>query len=319
MMTSLLQQNEKWPDSSDDIQGGFNMRIFLTGATGFIGATVVPELIKAGHHVIGMTRSDAGAQALIDAGVEVHRGTLEEPESLRSGAAKADAVIHTAFDHDFTRFVENCEKDKRAIAALGSALAGSDRPLVITSGTGMGSGEHGEPATEDVFNTSHPNPRIASELAGNALLEAGINVSVVRLPQVHNPYKQGLITPLVAIAREKGVSAYVGEGRNRWPAAHVSDVAVLYRLAVEKGERGARYHAVAEEGVSSREIAEALGRGLKLPAVSISPDEAAAHFGWMGMFVGLDMPASSAWTRAQLDWHPSGPTLIADLDEGRFF
>ncbi|MFM0613826.1 SDR family oxidoreductase [Paraburkholderia nemoris] len=294
------------------------MRIFLTGATGFIGAAIVPELINAGHHVIGMTRSDAGAQALIDAGAEVHRGTLEDAESLRSGAATADAVIHTAFDHDFSRFVENCEKDKRAIAALGSALAGSDRPLIITSGTGMGSGEHGQLATEDVFNVSHPNPRIASEVAGNALLEAGVNVSVVRLPQVHNPFKQGLISPLVAIAREKGVSAFVGEGRNRWPVGHLSDVARLYRLAVEKRQQGARYHAVGEEGISSREIAEALGRGLKLPVVSISPDEAASHFGWMAMFVGLDMPASSVQTQARLDWHPTGPTLIADLNEAQY-
>ncbi|CAE6709477.1 SDR family oxidoreductase [Paraburkholderia aspalathi] len=294
------------------------MRIFLTGATGFIGAAIVPELINAGHHVIGMTRSDAGAQALIDAGAEVHRGTLEDPKSLRSGAAKADAVIHTAFDHDFSRFVENCEKDKRAIAALGSVLAGSDRPLIITSGTGMGSGEHGQLATEDVFNVSHPNPRIASEVAGNALLEAGVNVSVVRLPQVHNPFKQGLISPLVAIAREKGVSAFVGEGRNRWPAGHLSDVTRLYRLAVEKRQQGARYHAVGEEGISSREIAEALGRGLNLPVVSISPDEAASHFGWMAMFVGLDMPASSVQTQARLDWHPTGPTLIADLNEARY-
>ncbi|CAE6871843.1 hypothetical protein R75465_08330 [Paraburkholderia aspalathi] len=283
-----------------------------------VGAAIVPELINAGHHVIGMTRSDAGAQALIDAGAEVHRGTLEDPESLRSGAAKADAVIHTAFDHDFSRFVENCEKDKRAIAALGSVLAGSDRPLIITSGTGMGSGEHGQLATEDVFNVSHPNPRIASEVAGNALLEAGINVSVVRLPQVHNPFKQGLISPLVAIAREKGVSAFVGEGRNRWPAGHLSDVARLYRLAVEKRQQEARYHAVGEEGISSREIAEALGRGLNLPVVSISPDEAASHFGWMAMFVGLDMPASSVQTQARLDWHPTGPTLIADLNEARY-
>jgi nucleoside-diphosphate-sugar epimerase len=294
------------------------MRIFLTGATGFIGSALVPELIKAGHQVLGMTRSDAGAQALIDAGAEVHRGTLEDLASLRSGAENADGVIHTAFDHDFSRFVENCEKDKRAIAALGSALAGSDRPLIITSGTGMGSGEHGEPATEDVFNTGHPNPRIASELAGNELLDAGINVSVVRLPQVHNPFRQGLITPLVAITREKGVSAYVGEGRNRWPAGHLSDVSLLYRLAVEKRERGARYHAVGEEGVSSREIAEALGRGLNLPAVSITPEQAAAHFGWMAMFVGLDMPASSAQTQARLGWHPTGPTLIADLNEARY-
>jgi len=281
------------------------MRIFLTGATGFIGSALVPELIQAGHHVIGMTRSDDGARALDAAGVEVHRGTLEDPESLRSGAAKADGVIHTAFDHDFSRFVENCEKDKRAIAALGAALAGSDRPLIITSGTGMGSGQHGEPATEDVFDTSHPNPRIASELAGNALLEAGINVSVVRLPQVHNPFRQGLISPLIEFAREKGAVAYVGEGRNRWPAGHLSDVVRLV-------------HAVGEEGVSSRDIAEALGRGLNLPVVSIAPEDAAAHYGWMAMFVGLDMPASSAHTQARLNWHPTGPTLIADLNEARY-
>ncbi|MDE2290092.1 MAG: SDR family oxidoreductase [Burkholderiales bacterium] len=294
------------------------MRIFLTGATGFIGSTLVPELIAAGHQVLGMARSEAGAQALIDAGAEVHRGTLEDPESLRRGAAQADGVIHTAFDHDFSKFVDNCEKDKRAIAALGAALAGSDRPLVITSGTGMGSGEHGEPASEDVFNPNHPNPRAASELAGQALLEDGINVSVVRLPQVHNVFRQGLITPLVGIARDKGVVAYVGDGDNRWPAGHVVDAARLYRLAIEAREPGARYHAVGEEGVRSREIAEALGRGLGLPVVSIAPEEAPAHFGWMAMFVGLDMPASSALTQARLGWRPSGPTLIADLDEGRF-
>ncbi|PAK14146.1 SDR family oxidoreductase [Burkholderia ubonensis] len=294
------------------------MRIFLTGATGFIGSALVPELIDAGHQVVGVSRSDAGAQALLDAGAEVHRGTLEDPESLRAGAAKADGVIHTAFDHDFSRFVENCEKDKRVIAALGAALAGSDRPLIITSGTGVGSGKHGEPATEDVFNPSHPNPRIASELAGNALLDAGVNVSVVRLPQVHNPFRQGLVSPLIAIAREKGFVAYVGDGRNRWPAGHLSDAVRLYRLAVEAGERGARYHAVGEEGVSSREIAEALGRGLKLPVASIAPEEAQAYFGWLALFAGLDMPASSALTQARLNWHPTGPTLIADLDEARY-
>jgi nucleoside-diphosphate-sugar epimerase len=294
------------------------MRIFLTGATGFIGSALVPELIGAGHQVIGATRSDAGAQALQKAGAQVHYGTLEDPATLSSGAANADAVIHTAFDHDFSRFVENCEKDKRVIAALGAALAGSDRPLIITSGTGMGTPAPGQAATEDVCNTQHPNPRVASEIAGNALLEAGINVSVMRLPQVHNPYRQGLVSPLVAIAREKGVSAYVGDGSNRWPAGHLSDVVRLYRLVVEKGQPGARYHAVGEEGVSSREIAEALGRGLKLPAVSIAAEEANAHFGWMGMFVGLDMPASSALTQARLGWRPTGPTLIADLNEARF-
>lgn len=294
------------------------MRIFLTGATGFIGFPLVSELIGAGHQVLGLTRSDAGAQALTDAGAQVHRGTLEDPDSLRRGAEQADAVIHTAFDHDFSNFVENCEKDRRAIAALGAALAGSDRPLLITSGTGMGGGKPGQPASEDVFDASHPNPRSASEVAGHALLDAGVNVSVMRLPQVHNPLKQGLITPLVQIIRDKGVSAYVGDGQNRWPAGHLSDVVRLYRLAIEAGKPGARYHAVGEEGVTSRAIAEALGRGLKLPVVSIAPEEAGAHFGWMAMFVGLDMPASSALTQARLGWKPTGPTLIADLDEARY-
>jgi nucleoside-diphosphate-sugar epimerase len=294
------------------------MRIFLTGATGFIGSALVPELIQAGHQVTGMTRSEAGAQALREAGAEPHHGTLEDVESLKRGAAKADAVIHLAFDHDFSRFVENCEKDKRAIAALGSVLTGSDRPLLITSGTGVGIGEHGELAREDVFNTTHPNPRIGSEIAGNTLLDAGVNVSVMRLPQVHDTRKQGLISVLVAIAREKGAVAYVGEGRNRWPAGHLSDVVRLYRLAIEKAERGARYHAVGEEGVSSRDIAESLGRGLKLPVVSIAPEQAQAHFGWMAMFVGMDMPASSALTQARLGWRPTGPSLISDLDQGRY-
>ncbi|WP_137934595.1 SDR family oxidoreductase [Mesorhizobium comanense] len=294
------------------------MRIFLTGATGFIGSAIVPELLQAGHQVIGVTRSDEGAKALEAAGAEVYRGTLEDPRGLRDGAAEADAVIHTAFDHDFSRFVQNCEKDSRVIAALGEALAGSDRPLVITSGVGMGSPGHGELAVEDVFNPDHPNPRIASELAGNALLDAGINVSVVRLPQVHNPVKQGLISPLIEIARQKGVSAYVGEGRNRYSAGHVSDAARLYRLAVEKRQPGARYHAVGEEGVEVRAIAEALGRGLKLPAVSIAPDEAAEHFGWMAMFAPMDLPASSALTQQRLGWRPTGQTLIADLDAMRY-
>lgn len=294
------------------------MRIFVTGATGFIGSALVPELIEAGHRVIGMTRSDAGAQKLTAAGADVHLGTLEDTESLRAGAADADAVIHLAFDHDFSNFVANCEKDKRAIAALGSALAGSDRPLLITSGTGVGSPGNGEPAREDVFNTGHPNPRLASELAGNALLEAGVNVSVMRLPQVHNPFRQGLITPLIQIARDKGVCAYVEDGRNRWPAGHLSDVVRLYRLAIEKGERGARYHAVGEEGVSAREIAEALARGLKVPVMSITREQAPGYFGWMAIFAALDMPASSAQTRARLGWHPTGPTLLADLDDARY-
>jgi nucleoside-diphosphate-sugar epimerase len=295
------------------------MRVFVTGATGFIGSAIVPDLINAGHQVLGLTRSDAGARSLIAAGAEVHRGDLEDLESLRSGAAKSDGVIHTAFDHDFSKFVANCEKDRRAIEALGAGLAGSDRPLIITSGTGMGNAAPGQPGTEEIFNSSHPNPRVASELAGAAVLAMGANVSVVRLPQVHDTVKQGLITPAVALAHEKGVSAYVGDGLNRWPAAHVLDVARLYRLALEKREAGARYHAVAEEGIPVRDIAEVIGRGLKVPVVALSPEEAAGHFGWLAAFAGMDVPASSAQTRERLGWHPTGPRLITDLEQMRYF
>jgi nucleoside-diphosphate-sugar epimerase len=299
------------------------MRVFLTGATGFIGSAIVPELINAGHRVLGLTRSDAGAQSLIAAGAEVHRGNLEDLETLRSGAAKSDGVIHCAFDHsafgnDFSKFAEVCEKDSRAIEALGDALRGSDRPLLITSGTGMGNAAPGQPATEDHFDPNHPNPRKGSEVAGAAVAERGVNVSVVRLPQVHDTVKQGLITYAVQVAREKGASAYIGEGLNRWPAAHVLDVAHLYRLAIEKREPGSRYNAVAEEGVSMREIAEVIGRGLKVPVVSVSQEEAPAHFGWLAMFAGFDMPASSAQTRQRLGWHPTGPGLIADLEQMRW-
>jgi nucleoside-diphosphate-sugar epimerase len=290
------------------------MRIFVTGATGFIGSALVPELIQAGYQVLGLTRSEAGAQSLVAAGAEPHRGDLEDLESLRSGAANSDGVIHTAFNHDFSKFVENCEMDRRAIEAMGDVLAGSNRPLVITSGTGMGTMVPGQPATEDNFNPNHPNPRKASEEAGAALLDRGVNVSVMRLPQVHDPVKQGLITWAVNLAREKRVSAYVGDGLNRWPAVHVLDAARLYRLALEKHEAGSRYHAVAEEGVAVRDIAEVVGRGLKVPVVSLSPEEAPAHFGWLAAFVGFDMPASSAQTQQQLGWHPTGPGLIADLE-----
>lgn len=289
------------------------MRVFLTGATGFIGSRIVPELLAAGHQVIGMTRSDAGERSLAAAGVEVHRGTLEDLDSIRAGVAKADAVIHTAFDHDFSNFVANCEKDKRVIAAMGSVLKGSDRPLIITSGTGMGSMKSGDVAKEDVFNANNPNPRAASEIAGNALLEAGIHVLVVRLPQVHDPVRQGLISPFIEISREKHVVAYLGEGVNRWPAAHVLDVAKLYQLVLEKGDTGARYHAVAEEGVAVRDIAQVVGAGLHLPVVSLSQEEATQHFGWLGVFAGMDLPASSAWTRERLGWNPTGPDLIDDL------
>jgi len=291
------------------------MRVFVTGATGFIGSAIVPGLINTGHQVLGMTRSDEGARALMAAGAQVHRGTLEDLESLRSGAALADGVIHLAFDHNFSNFAANCEKDKRAVEALGAALAGSNRPLVITSGTGMGSAVPGQVATEDVFNANNPNPRSASEMAGAALSAAGVNVSVVRLPQVHNTVKQGLVTLLIELTRKKGVSAYVGDGSNRWSAAHVLDVARLYRLVLEKQAAGSRYHAVAEEGVPARTIAEVIGRGLKVPVVAMSGDEAAAHFGWMAMFAGMDLPASSAQTQERLQWHPTGPGLIADLEQ----
>jgi nucleoside-diphosphate-sugar epimerase len=295
------------------------MRVFVTGSTGFIGSTIVPELINAGHQVLGLTRSDAGAQALTAAGAEVHRGDLEDLDSLRSGAAQSEGVIHCAFNHDFSKFMANCEMDKRAIETLGAALVGSDRPLIITSGTGMGNAVPGQPATEDHFDPSHPNPRVASELAGASMSARGVNVSVVRLPQVHNRTKQGLITYAIAVAREKGVSAYVGDGLNRWPAAHVSDVARLYRLALEKREAGARYNAVAEEGVPVRDIAEVIGRGLKVPVVALSSEQAAGHFGWLAAFIGWDLRASSAQTQARLGWHPTGPGLIADLEQMRYF
>jgi nucleoside-diphosphate-sugar epimerase len=228
-------------------------------------------------------------------------------------------VIHLAFNHDFSNFAAICEQDRRAIEAMGDALEGSDRPLLITSGTGMGNVVPGQPATEDHFDPNHPIPRKASEVAGACLAERGVNVSVVRLPQVHNTIKQGLVTYKVQLAREKGVSAYIGDGLNRWPAAHVLDVAHLYRLALEKNEAGSRYHAVAEEGVPVRYIAEVIGRGLKVPVVSLSAEEARAHFGWLGAFVGFDLPASSAQTRQRLGWHPTGPGLIVDLEQMRYF
>ena len=289
------------------------MHVFLTGATGFIGSRIVPELIGAGHQVTGLTRSDAGSQWLEEAGARPYRGTLDEPEMLARGAEGADAVIHTAFDHDFSRFVENCAKDGRVIAALASVLAGSDRPLIITSGVGMGSVGPGQPAIEQAVDWNHPNPRAASERAGADAAARGVSVAVVRLPQVHDPVKQGLITPYIDNARSKGTVGYLGEGSNRWSAAHVMDVARLYRLALEQHEAGARWHAVDEEGVAVRAIAEAVGAGLGLPVVSLSGDEAASYFGWLGIFAGLDMIASSAWTRERLGWTPTGPDLLTDL------
>jgi nucleoside-diphosphate-sugar epimerase len=289
------------------------MRVFVTGATGFVGSAVVKELISAGHKVLGLARSDAAAQSLMTAGADVHRGSLEDLNSLRSGAAASEGVIHLGFFHDFSKFKENCEIDKHAIETLGSVLEGSDRPLIVASGTG-GLSAPGQLATEDnIPPPNSPIPRV-SEQTAFAMLPKGVSASVIRLSQVHDTVKQGLVTYLIAVAREKGVSAYVGEGFNRWSAVHVLDVARLYRLALEKHEAGARYHAVAEEGVRMRDIAETIGRGLKVPVKSLSPEEATAHFGWLDMFASHDLLASSAQTQEKLGWHPTGPGLIADLE-----
>jgi nucleoside-diphosphate-sugar epimerase len=292
------------------------MRVFVTGATGFIGSAVVKELLGAGHQVLGMTRSDAGVESLEAAGAQAHRGDLEDLESLRSGAAATDAVIHTAFRHDWSRFAESCELDKRAIETIGAVLQGSSRPFIVSSGVGVA---QGRAATEDdpPLPSSPSLPRV-SEVTAVALMERGVHASVMRLPQVHDTVKQGLVTPLIAVARVKGVSAYVGEGQNRWPAAHVSDVARLYLLALEKGSAGARYHAVAEEGVALKDIAAATGRGLNVPVLSVSQEQAQEHFGFLGFFAGRDPLTSSAQTRAKLGWNPTGPTLLTDLGNMRY-
>jgi len=296
------------------------MRVFVTGATGFIGSAIVQELIHSGHQVLGLTRSDAGAQSLQAAGAEVHRGDLENLESLRSGAANSDAVIHTAFNHDFSKYVANCEADRQVIQALGDALVGSGRLLIVTSGTGMANSGPGILATEeDLAVSSKAVPRSASEEAAVSVAARGVRSAIVRLPQVHDTVKQGLVTYAIHVAREKGVSAYVGDGLNRWPAAHRLDTARLYRLALEKAAAGDRFHAVAEEGVPVRDIAEVIGRGLKVPVVSLAPDESAKHFGWLAAFVGWDVPASSVRTREKLGWEPTGPGLISDLENMRYF
>jgi len=293
------------------------MRVFVTGASGFIGSAIIPELVKAGHQVIGLARSDTAAKAVIATGAEVHRGDLEDLESLRSGAAKSDGVIHCGFNHDFSKYQANCEADRQAIEAIGSVLAGSNRPLLVSSGTALIT--PGRLGTEaDAFTPMHP--RAASEVATDAVAARGVRASVVRLaPSVHDPNKHGLVTMMIALAREKKISAYVGDGLNRWPAVHRLDAAHLYCLALEKGAAGARYHAVAEEGVPLREIAEMIGRRLNIPVVSKSPEEAANHFGFLGFFVGVDSPASSAQTRERLGWRPTHPGLIHDIEHASEF
>ncbi|RZO94502.1 MAG: SDR family oxidoreductase [Limnobacter sp.] len=294
------------------------MRVFVTGATGFVGSAVVKELRAAGHQVLGLARSDAAAAALKAAGAQVHLGSIEDLQSLRDGASDVDGVIHTAFNHDFSKYVENCAADRHVIAALGSVLIGTDRPLVITTGmTFLAEGRLGTEHDAPPPSVLGP-PRSATEEATTALVSQQIRAMVVRLPQVHDPLKQGFISFLIALAREKGIAAYVGEGLQRWPAVHVSDAAVLYRLALEKGVAGHRYHAVHDQGVALRDIAACIGQGLKLPVVSVTPEKAAEHFGWLAPFVAMDIPASSALTRAELGWNPSRPSLLSDLGQFAF-
>lgn len=291
------------------------MRVFVTGASGFIGSAIVQELLGAGHQVLGLARSEASAQALLDAGAEVHRGSLDDLDSLRSGAAASEGVIHTAFNHDFSAYETAGETDRQAIEALGGALAGSDRPLLVTAG--LAGFNLGRPATEEDAPASFAR---MSEPAALALVAQGVRASVVRLAaSVHDCNDHGFVPTLINIARQTGVSAYVGEGLNRWPAVHRLDAARLYRLALEQGAAGAIYHGAADGGIALRDIAAIIGRHLNLPVVSKSPEEAAAHFGWMARFVGLDMPATSILTQQRLGWNPSYPGLLADLEEGDYF
>ncbi|WP_431296170.1 SDR family oxidoreductase [Rahnella sp. PAMC 25559] len=295
------------------------MRVFVTGATGFVGSAVVQALLQAGHQVLGLARSEASAQALTDEGADVHRGSIEDLQSLASGAAQADGVIHTAFIHDFSRFLENCEKDRLAIGALGAALKGTDKPLIVTSGTALVS--NGHLATEnDLPDPQGQNPRIASDRAAAALAEQGVHVSLVRLPpSVHGAGDHGFVPMVIAMARQKGESAYIGAGQNLWPAVHRLDAARVFVLALEKGASNAIYHANSEQGVPFREIATLIGKHLNLPVVSKNAQEAGEHFGWFTHFASLNNPTSSQITREVLGWKPEHQDLLTDIDTAGYF
>ncbi|TDN39376.1 SDR family oxidoreductase [Hymenobacter sp. UV11] len=291
------------------------MRVFVTGASGFVGSAVVQELLSAGHQVLGLARSEESAQALRAAGAEAHRGSLDDLDSLRRGAAAADGVIHLAFVHDFAAYETAGQTDRLAIEALGETLAGSDRPLLVTGG--LAGFNLGRPATEEDKPIALPR---MSEPVALALATKGVRASVVRLASsVHDRDDHGFVPTLISIARQTGVAAYVGDGHNRWPAVHRLDAARLYRLALEQGVGGAIYHGAADEGIAMRDIAAIIGRHLNLPVASKTPEEAADHFGWMARFVGLDMPATSVLTQQRLGWHPTQPGLLADLEQGHYF
>jgi nucleoside-diphosphate-sugar epimerase len=294
------------------------MRVFVTGATGFIGTELVKELIAAGHRVRGLTRSDAGVEQLEALGAEVHRGDLEDLDSLRSGATGMDAVVNLAFNHDWSKFAQNAAHEVKAIQALGSVLE-PGKLLVVTSGIGLTSGAPGQVRKETDPPTDSPTIPRRPEQAARAVAAKGVHVSIVRLPQVHDTRKQGLVTMLIQIAREKGVSAYVSDGATRWAAGPLKDVALLYRLAVENSGPGmTTYHAVQEVGVSLREVAQTIGKGLEVPVISIADEKAGEHFGMFGHFATMDMPASSEWTRRRLKWDPTGPGLIEDLENMKY-